>query len=41
MKITETTPKSDDFYMPAEYSEHDGTLMIFPDLLSSGPFDLV
>ena len=31
MKITANTPKSDGFYMPAEYSEHDGTLMIFPD----------
>ena len=31
MKIYNSTPKSDGFYMPAEFSEHDGTLMIFPD----------
>ena len=28
--ITDTTPSSDGFFMPAEFAEHEGTLMIYP-----------
>ncbi len=31
MKKLVSKPKNDGFYMPAEYAEHDGCLMIFPD----------
>ncbi len=28
--ITENTPKKDGYFMPAEFSHHDGTIMIYP-----------
>lgn len=29
-EVTNSVPKQDGFYMPAEYSRHDGTIMIYP-----------
>ncbi len=29
-KITDSTPIKDGFYMPSEFSKHDGTIMIYP-----------
>ncbi len=28
--LQNTLPQNDSFFMPAEYSAHDGTIMIFP-----------
>ena len=30
MRITDTTPKSDGFFMPAEFDSHEGTFLIWP-----------
>ena len=30
LKITDTTPKQDGYFMPAEFGPHDGTIMIYP-----------
>ena len=30
MMITDTTPKADGFYMPAEFAPHEGTFLIWP-----------
>ena len=30
LKITDTTPKQDGYFMPAEFQIHDGTIMIYP-----------
>ena len=34
-----TTPKADGFYMPAEFSPHRGTIMIFPERAGSWPYN--
>ncbi len=34
-------PKNDGFYMPAEYSQHDGTILIFPERKGSWPHNAV
>ena len=34
-----TTPKADGFFMPAEFSPHKGTIMIFPERPGSWPFN--
>ena len=31
MRVLYTTPKQDGFYMPAEFSEHYGCILIFPE----------
>lgn len=31
MKLSNSTPKADGFYMPAEFEPHDGTIVMFPD----------
>lgn len=31
MRVLDTTPKQDGFYMPAEFSEHYGCILIFPE----------
>ena len=31
MKVINSTPKKDGFYMPAEFSEHYGCILIFPE----------
>lgn len=38
MKIIESTPAADGFYMPAEFSEHSGCIMIFPERRDSWQF---
>lgn len=35
MRILKTTPKEDGFYMPAEYEEHYGCIMIWPERADS------
>lgn len=37
--ILPQTPKKDGFFMPAEYSEHDGTVLIWPERRGSFPFN--
>ncbi|HEX3076811.1 MAG TPA: agmatine deiminase [Lachnospiraceae bacterium] len=38
MKILKTTPKQDGFHMPAEYEEHEGCFMIWPERSDSWQF---
>ncbi len=38
MKIIDSTPAADGFYMPAEFSEHSGCIMIFPERRDSWQF---
>lgn len=35
MKVINSTPKADGFYMPAEFSKHYGCIMIFPERADS------
>lgn len=38
MKLLDNTPLSDGFYMPAEFAEHEGTIMIWPQRPGSWPY---
>ena len=38
MKVLDTTPRADGFYMPAEFSPHYGCIMIFPERADSWQF---
>ena len=31
MRVLDTTPQQDGFYMPAEFSPHYGCILIFPE----------
>ena len=35
MKILKSTPKNDNFYMPAEFEPHYGCIMIWPERSNS------
>lgn len=37
MRITDRTPAEDGFYMPGEFEEHEGTVMIWPVRPGSWP----
>ena len=41
MRITDTTPIEDGYYMPAEYDRHKATIMIWPVRTGSWPYNAV
>ena len=41
MKILHTIPKEDGFYMPAEFEEHYGCIMIWPERADSWQYGAV
>lgn len=41
MRILKTTPRQDGFYMPAEYNEHYGCIMIWPERADSWHYGAV
>jgi len=41
VRITDTTPIEDGYYMPAEYDRHKATIMIWPVRTGSWPYNAV
>lgn len=41
MKILDTTPKKDGFHMPAEYEQHEGCIIIWPERADSWQYGAV